>query len=57
MQYHERLKPWIVVQLLPNLQRVVMGRYRSWSDADGHLRILRQLLPSAKLAIVFEPID
>ena len=31
MQYHERLKPWIVVCLLPNLQRVVMGRYRRWS--------------------------
>ncbi len=57
MLYQERLKPWIVVRLLPNLQRLVMGRYRSWSDANGHLRILRQLIPTARLTIIFDPID
>jgi hypothetical protein len=57
MGYEKRLKPWIVVRLLPNLQRVVMGRFRSWSDADGHLRVLKQLLPAAKLTLIFDPID
>lgn len=57
MRYEKRLKPWIVVRLLPNLQRVVLGRFRSWSDADGHLRALKQLIPGAKLTLVFEPID
>jgi hypothetical protein len=57
MRYEKRLKPWIVVRLLPNLQRVVVGRFRSWSDAEGHLRILKQLLPAARLALVFDPID
>jgi hypothetical protein len=28
MPYEKRLKPWIVVRLLPNLQRVVIGRFR-----------------------------
>jgi len=57
MRYEKRLKPWIVVRLLPNLQRVVVGRFRSWSDAEGHLRVLKQLLPGALLTLVFDPID
>ena len=49
MPYEKGLKPWIVVRLLPNLQRTVVGRFRSWSDTDGHLRVLKQLLPAARL--------
>jgi hypothetical protein len=46
-----------MVRLLPNLQRSVVGRFRSWSDADGQIRILRQLLPSDRLIVVFDPGD
>ena len=35
MPYKQRLNSWIIVCLLPNLQRSVVGRFRSWSDADG----------------------
>jgi hypothetical protein len=35
MPYKQRLNSWIIVRLLPNLQRSVVGRFRSWSDADG----------------------
>jgi hypothetical protein len=35
MPYKQRLNSWIIVRLLPNLQRRVVGRFRSWSDADG----------------------
>ncbi|MDY7014390.1 MAG: hypothetical protein SVX43_12470 [Cyanobacteriota bacterium] len=55
MTYRERLHPWIIVRLLPNLQRIVVGRFRSWSDADGHLKILRQLIPTAAMIAVFDP--
>ncbi|MFB2977627.1 hypothetical protein [Microseira sp. BLCC-F43] len=55
MLHRERLSPWIIVRLLPNLQRIVVGRFRNWSDADGHLRILQQLIPGAKLIVVFDP--
>ncbi|TAE95692.1 MAG: hypothetical protein EAZ79_17960 [Oscillatoriales cyanobacterium] len=41
MPYKKRLRPWILVRLLPNLQRVVVGRFRSWSDAEGHLRAIK----------------
>lgn len=57
MPYKEGLNSWIIVRLLPNLQRRVVGRFRSWSDADGQIRILRQLLPEARLIVVFDPAD
>ena len=57
MPYKQRLNSWIIVRLLPNLQRRVVSRFRSWSDADGQIRILRQLLPEARLIVVFDPGD
>ncbi len=57
MPYEKRLSPWIIVRLLPNLQRTVVGRFRSLSDADGHLRVLKGLLPNARLTVIFDPID
>ncbi|MBD0344324.1 MAG: hypothetical protein ICV63_05725 [Coleofasciculus sp. Co-bin14] len=54
MLHGKGLKPWAVIRLLPNLQRIVVGRYRSWSDAQGHLRILQRLIPTAQLTIVFD---
>ena len=55
MLHRERLNPWIIVRLLPKMQRIVVGRFRNWSDADGHLRILQQLIPGAELIVVFDP--
>ena len=28
MPYKERLNPWVVVRLLPNLQRITIGQFR-----------------------------
>lgn len=55
MTYRRRLKRWAVVRLLPKMQRVVVGRYYRYSDADGHLKILRQLTPEGKFLVVFDP--
>jgi hypothetical protein len=54
MTYRESLKPWVVVRLLPNLQWVTVGRYRSRSDADGHLQLLRQRVPNIEFKVVFD---
>jgi hypothetical protein len=53
MTYLERLSPWCIVKLLPNMQRQVVARCRCRNDAEKHLRILRRLLPSARFAIAF----
>jgi hypothetical protein len=55
MPYRDRLTGWLVVRLLPKMQRVVVGRFRSHSDAEGHLQALRRLIPEARLVIVFDP--
>jgi hypothetical protein len=37
------------------MQRIVVGRFRSRSDADGHLACLRQLIPNASFVVFFDP--
>lgn len=54
MAFNKRLSPWIIVRLLPNMQRVVVGRFRRRSDAEGHLQVLRRLIPNAQMIIVFD---
>ncbi len=46
---------WAVIRLLPNMQRVVMQRFRRRSDAENYLYVLRRYLHDAKLIIVFDP--
>lgn len=55
MPYKERLNCWLLVRLLPNMQRVTVAQYRSRSDADGHLEILRRLMPNAEFVVMFNP--
>lgn len=54
MQYRDRLNPWIVVRLLPKMQRIIVGRFHSRSDADGHLKTLRRLIPQASFVVMFD---
>jgi hypothetical protein len=54
MAYRERITPWLVVRLLPGMQRVVVGRFRSRSDADGHLKVLRSQIPNAEFVVMFD---
>jgi hypothetical protein len=55
MPYKERLNPWLLVRLLPNMQRLTVGQFRTRSDADGHLQILRRLIPQAQFVVMFNP--
>jgi hypothetical protein len=52
--YSARLNPWAIARLLPNMQRTIVARFRSRSDADGHLQCLRQLIPDASFVVVFD---
>jgi hypothetical protein len=54
MSYKERLNPWTIVRILPDMKRVNVGRFRSRSDADGHLKFLRQQMPNASFEVVFD---
>jgi hypothetical protein len=37
------------------MRRLTVGRFRRWNDAHEHMRILRQLVPEANYAIIFDP--
>ncbi|NEO13093.1 MAG: hypothetical protein F6J98_28335 [Moorea sp. SIO4G2] len=54
MSYSERLHPWVVIRLLPKMQRIVVARFRNRSDAEGHLWALKRLMPDAEFIIVFD---
>jgi hypothetical protein len=53
MPYKQRLNRWLVVRLLPNMQRITVAHFFRHSDADGYLRIIGQLIPNAQFVIVF----
>jgi hypothetical protein len=54
MTYKQCLKPWAIARLLPNQKWAIIARYRSRSDADGHLLLLRQRVPNLKFKVVFD---
>ncbi|GAB1538228.1 hypothetical protein NUACC21_08860 [Scytonema sp. NUACC21] len=52
--YRTALAPWVVIRLLSPTQQTIVGRFRSRSDADGHLAVLRRLMPDAELRVIFD---
>ena len=57
-EYSQIMYPWAIVHQLPNLQNAIVGRFRSQSNAEGHLRCLRRLFPSGRFVICFDgPVD
>ena len=52
--YLEKLHPWCIVRLLPNLQRIVVGRFRRRNDAIAHCQVLQKLVPHAAYTIIFD---
>jgi hypothetical protein len=37
-----------------SLQWAIVGRYRSRSDAEGHLQLFRQRVPNIRFEVVFD---
>ena len=56
MTYRERLNHWAVVRLLPNFQRVIVDRFRSRSDAEGHAQAMQRLVPDGEFIVVFDSV-
>ncbi|BAZ00158.1 hypothetical protein NIES37_41420 [Tolypothrix tenuis PCC 7101] len=53
MTYLEKLNPWCIVRLLPNMQNQIVARFRRRSDAEAHLQVLRRLIPGVSFTIIF----
>ncbi|NEO28858.1 MAG: hypothetical protein F6K36_00025 [Symploca sp. SIO3C6] len=56
MPYRERLQPWVLVRLLPKMQNIRVARFRSRSDAEGHLLAYRRLMPNDQFIVIFDPV-
>ncbi|MEG4857947.1 hypothetical protein QUB75_09520 [Microcoleus sp. K1-B6] len=54
MTYKDRLHCWAIARLLPSEQWIIVARFRSRSDADGHFQFLRQTIPHVKFEVVFD---
>lgn len=54
MSYRNALSPWCVIQHLPNMQRLIIARFRKRNDAEAHLNTLKRLNPAIRYEIVFD---
>jgi hypothetical protein len=53
--YFNLLHPWCIIRQLPNLQRLVVARFRRRIDAESHLQIISRLIPNVTYEIIFDP--
>ena len=54
MTYKTQLFPWCIIRPQSNMQQTIVTRFRRRNDAEAHLQILRQLLPSAPHTVIFD---
>jgi hypothetical protein len=52
--YKKRLNSWAIARLLPDTKQEIVARFRSRSDADGRLQLMRQMSPDASFMLVFD---
>lgn len=57
MAYKTVLKPWAVARQSPNLGWTIIARYKSRSDAEGHLLLLKQRVPDIEFKVVFDLLE
>ncbi len=53
--YRMRLHPWCIIRLLPKMQRIVVQRFRTRTQAEEYLKVLQNLMPKTIHQIVFDP--
>jgi hypothetical protein len=54
MNNPETANAWIIYRLLPNFQRLPVALFRSRSEAESSLKVIRQMLPNTELILAFE---
>jgi hypothetical protein len=54
MTYKEQLFPWCIIRPFPNMRTQIVGRFRNRGDAEGHLRVLKRMIPGVSYQIMFD---
>lgn len=52
--YRNRLYPWCIIRSLPGMQRTVVSRFRSRSEAEESLKVLQRLSYVDRYQIIFD---
>ena len=53
MPYRDSLNQWLVVRLLPKMQRITVAAFCKRADAEGYLQAVRRLVPQAQFVVMF----
>lgn len=53
LPYRGSLNRWLVVRLLPKMQRITVAAFCKRADAEGYLQAVRRLVPQAQFVIRF----
>lgn len=54
MSYQQRLSPWVVNKLLPNLKQLTVSRFRRRNEAEAYLKTMKQMQPQSSFALMFD---
>ena len=54
MTYRDKLNPWCIIRPVSHVQMRIVGRFRRRSDAEGHLEILKRMMPNVPFEIMFD---
>lgn len=54
MNYADRSRPWCIICLQPDLQHHILNRFQRRHEAEAHLKVLRQMTPSASYTVMFD---
>ncbi|MBE9042583.1 hypothetical protein IQ235_17580 [Oscillatoriales cyanobacterium LEGE 11467] len=52
--YSNKLRPWAIARLLPNMQQEIVARFRTQSDANGHRSCLSRQIPQDRYVVFFD---
>ena len=54
MSYKDKLNPWCIIRPVSNVQMRIVGRFRRRVDAEGHVKILKRMMPNVPFEIMFD---
>ena len=54
MSYKDKLNPWCIIRPVSGVQMRIVGRFRRRSDAEGHLQVLKRMIPNIPFEIMFD---
>jgi len=54
MSYKDKLNPWCIIRPVSDVQPQIVGRFRRRSDAEGHLQVLKRMIPNVSYEIMFD---